>query len=70
MVTLNGPLETYPKDTHWKVTARYTIQIASKDHVECVRVRGYVGPATVVMHFSQAEFERLFAPVKKKRKAR
>lgn len=45
---------------HWKVTARYSVQMGPEEYVRCVRVRGHQGGNAVVMHFSEAEFRRLF----------
>lgn len=50
----------------WKVTARYSVQTSATKWLACVRVRGpYIsGGNGVVLHVTEAEFARLFKPVK------
>lgn len=58
----------------WKVTARYTLWLSEKRKVNCVRVssnyvsnNGVKSP-NVILHLSEAEYTRLFAPIEQSRK--
>lgn len=48
-------------DKRIKVTARYQVQVGPRKTIRCVRVRVHAG---LSLHFSQAEFDRLFEPEK------
>ncbi len=54
----------------WKVTARYTLWTSKTKRIQCVRVSsnyngGSQTPA-VVLHLSEAEYMRLFVPLKER----
>jgi hypothetical protein len=49
-----------PAFTPWKVTARYEVQVEPSVSVRCVRVRSSYRANALVLHFSEAEFKRLF----------
>ena len=46
--------------SHWKVTARFSLQVGEGQSVRCVRVRMGCGPS---LHYTEEEFERLFESV-------
>lgn len=43
--------------THWKVTARYTVEVMAGRGLRCVRVSSLGG---TVLHFSERRFRQLF----------
>jgi hypothetical protein len=51
-----------PSDAKWKVTARYELLLSPNRRVQCVRLHCYWGGSGVgiTLHFSKAEFDRLF----------
>lgn len=52
----------------WKVTARYTLWLTETKKVSCVRVSSNYNQTTkipaVVLHLSEAEYRRLFLPIR------
>lgn len=61
MVRLREPNALFSRATRWKVTARYTVQTGLRTSIKCVRVRSCCQPS-VVLHFSEKEFLRLYEP--------
>lgn len=57
-----GPIAT---DARWKVTARYEIQMSATKRIKCVRLHCFLATSGgFTMHFSEAEFARLFRSAK------
>lgn len=54
------PGEVISTADRFKITARYTVDIAPGKAIRCVRVRG---PGQRVMHFSRERFDALFRMV-------
>jgi hypothetical protein len=50
-----------PLAGEWKVTARYELHNGGPA-IRCIRLRRGLGP---VLHFSEAEFSRLFEPIRR-----
>lgn len=63
MVQPRKPVPIFVRGGRWKVTARYSVRVNATTDLACVRVRGPGGHA---MHFTLAEFNRLFRPSKEK----
>jgi hypothetical protein len=57
-----GPIAT---DVRWKVTARFEIQMSATKRVKCVRLHCYATSVGFTLHFSEAEFDRLFKRIPK-----
>ena len=57
MVRPRKPIPVFASGGRWKVTARYSVRVSGTTELACVRVRGPGGHA---MHFTLAEFNRLF----------